>query len=118
MIGLAAPVGSPINHVQRVLRNELESRDYTVNEIHLSSLIEVVEDRDQEPAAHATEYERIGELMDRGNALRARMNGGEVLAVLAVAEISNFRDPGDELPTLDGHAFVLRQLKPLSANIR
>ena len=43
--------------------------------------------------------------------LRERAGGGEALALLAAACIAGER-PGDEdLPVLDGHAFILRQLK-------
>lgn len=110
-VALAAPVGTPIRHVCRILKTDLEARGYTVHEIRLSDLIQAAEQTQPPLPVPVSEYERISSLMDRGNALRSRTSGGEVLGVLATAEIARHRTEGDDLPLLDGHAFILNQLK-------
>ncbi|MFG1691692.1 anti-phage dCTP deaminase [Gemmatimonadota bacterium] len=111
IIGFVAAVGTPITKVQEIVHQALEERGYAVTDIRLSDLIETVEDHSEPLPVPPNEYERIKTLMDRGNALRERMNGGEVLAVVSVAHISDQRPEDEEVPALDGRAFLLCQLK-------
>lgn len=110
VIGLTAAVGAPLEQVQDLLRLELEDRGYTVHEIHLSSLISSVLGEDEITLEAVSEFDRIRYLMRRGTELRERAGGGQALALLAAACIAGER-PDEPLPVLDGHAFVLRQLK-------
>ena len=110
VIGLAAAVGCPLMHVQRVIGEALEDRGYRVVPVRFSTLIESVDEPGHAVPAGATEYERIRHLMRRGDAIRERAGGGDALALMAAAEIASYRSD-DELPVLDGYGFVLRQLK-------
>lgn len=114
MVGLVAPVGTPLKYVERTLTEDLHQRGYTVEVLHLSDSLAGL-DLDVPPVSEdAEEFERVSTLMDRGNALRREAGGGEALALLAAAEVNELRgEPGKdgEPPHLSGRAFLFRQLK-------
>ena len=109
-IGLVAPVGTPLPLVERLVRQDLEERGYEVSSIRLSSLLEGLKAESELPGDEPAEYARVNALMDRGNEMREKSGGGYALALLAAAEINEQR-PDSDHPTLDGRAFILRQLK-------
>lgn len=110
VFGVAAPVGTPVGHYCAFLRQLLERRGYRVETIKLTDIMAALPLAAPVPPPGADEFTRISMLMDRGNALREDVGSGEALAVLATAEINNFR-PDDGPAHLEGQAFILRQLK-------
>lgn len=114
MIALVAAVGTPLNHVENTITEELESRGYEIHSIRLSESLAGLDLKAPAPASGAGEYERISSLMNRGDELRELAGGGEALALLAAAEINDMRpdpDPSQAPALLAGKAFIFNQLK-------
>jgi len=110
-IGLVAAVGTPLDFVCKILEEEFEKRDYKVEEIRLSDFLkENLMLETQFPSEPKTEFDRIKNLMDRGNELRKNSDAPEILALIAAAQINEKR-PSDDQKFLSGNSFVFRQLK-------
>lgn len=112
VFGFAAPVGSNLDIVAGALEDGLDSREYELETIRVSSFLETLDLESPTPPDDADEYERITCLMDRGNELRHLSDSDEVLALLAAARINGERpnDP-DISPYRSGMAYVIRQIK-------
>src|SRR5690606_1180970 len=113
VIGLVAAVGTPLEYVSRVVGKLLEERCYKTEVIRFSELLSSVTLTTPIPSSESR-YERLMSLMDRGNELRRIAGGGEVLALMAAAQINDRRpqtSAGQVPPHLEGRAFLLRQLK-------
>ncbi len=115
VFGLVAAVGTPLNGVCKILEEEMEARQYTLETIRLSRFLRekylcfktpIHKDINED----LNEYERLNILMDRGNELRSSTSSNEILALLASAEINSKR-PNEEPYFLSGKAFLLHQLK-------
>lgn len=114
VIGLVAAVGTPLDHITRTVKGQLEKREYSVRLLRLSDSLAGLNLEAPSPPPHATEFERVTALMDQGDELRSLAGGGEALALMAAARINAIRfEPSvdDQLPHLAGTAFILRQLK-------
>ena len=114
IIGITAAVGTPLDFVVSAIREILQQRSYTVETLWLSKFLESLTLASPDPPPDADEFTRISRLMDRGNELRSLVGGGHALALLAVArvyEIRSERVGKNARKYLDGHAFVIRQLK-------
>jgi len=105
--GLVGAVGAPLKWVSQHLTTELQKNGYNCNVIKLSDFLSEIKLGKPNPVPE-NPYERLNCLMDRGNELRARANGGEVLALLAASKINKLRS-NDE--PLEGSCFILSQLK-------
>ncbi|WP_185959173.1 anti-phage dCTP deaminase [Stenotrophomonas maltophilia] len=118
IIGLSGPVGCGLEHVKRVLRQQLELHGYEVVDIKVSAQFAELARRfglPEPPDSFANEYERISAFQDLGNSLRSRV-GGDLAAQLAVSMIAQDRtvkNPG--LPVQEikpGRvAYIIDQLK-------
>lgn len=88
VIGLCAPIGSPVHKVAEELSRLLRERyDYECTIIRLSRLIE----SKAGAAPNNDKYERTKFLIDQGNALRQKY-GYSVLADLAINQIASERE--------------------------
>ena len=110
VIGIVAAVGTPLDRITRVVKEEFVNRRYEVKHIHLSEFMDGLSLSAPIPPPDASDYDRINGLMDCGNELRQTTGRGEALALLAAAHISELRAT-DEPKHLEGHAFLIRQLK-------
>lgn len=110
IIGLVAPVGTPLTHLCSTLTDELNVLGYQCEEIHLSKFLSDFDLPTGEPSAGASDFTRIDTLMTRGNELREALGGGEALALLAAADIQS-RRPDAGLRAVSGRALILNQLK-------
>jgi deoxycytidylate deaminase len=105
-----AAVGTPLEHLSRVLGDALRTHGYHPRTIRLSDFLKGFTLPTPQPDAEASEYRRLDHLMSRGNELRERMGGGEALALLGAVHIAARRPP--EPPhAFPEQAFILRQLK-------
>lgn len=114
VIGVVAPVGTPLNYVCNTIEQMLKDRQYDVETIKLSELLDSMTLPTPVPSQSASTFERIMALMNRGNELRTVTEGGEALALLAAARINEkreYRRLDGSPPHMSGRAFILRQLK-------
>ncbi|WP_161829636.1 anti-phage dCTP deaminase [Steroidobacter agaridevorans] len=120
VFGLVGAVGSDLQAVTRTLTSELERVRYTVEEIHVSSLLHQLEPYVRlGNGGFESEFQRIREYMKAGTELRNRTNAGEVMALLAISAINRRRralqssrsQPDGAMRPLQRMAFVIRSLK-------
>jgi deoxycytidylate deaminase len=111
-IGFVSPVGTNEQRVVDEFTRELKARDYRVEEIKFSQLIQ-----DYAPATapvnRTSEFDRIRSLQLAGNELR-KLHGGDILTELACAKAASLRSQ-DEPPGWVARpkrvVFFLRSLK-------
>jgi deoxycytidylate deaminase len=109
VVALVAPVGTPLDALQRVFVDVLAEYKYTAEVVTLTKFFEGF----QLPTSGlkgSEHFERIWKNMDMGDELRRRMGGGEALALLAAARLWNSR-PKAEPRVHEGKAHIFRQLK-------
>ncbi|MTI95758.1 MAG: cytidine deaminase [Firmicutes bacterium] len=109
IFGLVGAVGTPLKQVTQILKEQMEIREYSSEEIELSKFLCENLPLRSSVCHDGGEYSRIDSMMNRGNELRERTDGGEVLSLLAAAKIHVKRSE-DHL-YLNGQSFILRQLK-------
>lgn len=107
VIGLVAPLGTPLQIVESALALSLERYGYGVDQIRLSGLLDTVPGASWNPLPSERDFDYYNSRMSAGNTLRQLSGSGAALAVLAVTRISELRRAGSDRPT----AFVLRSLK-------
>ena len=110
VIGLVAPLGTPLNYIYTIIENQLKNYEYESSKVRLSDFLEGFDLKTPHPKASDSDYIRIRSLMDRGDQLRSLLGGNEALSLLAAAEINSQR-PEKEPHKLSGKAFVIHQLK-------
>lgn len=121
VFGLIGAVGTDLAEVSRMLSEHLKRVNYTSREIHVSRLLHTL-DRyaDLGRASSASEYCRIKAHMQAGSRLRTESGSGEILALMAVAEIRALRmqygrsEQGKEErqhTPLERTAYIIRSLK-------
>lgn len=111
VVGLAAPIGTPLEGFAGDLERALRGREYTTRVHHLSKFL-------QEGAPYAgpsysgsESFRRYMRLMTQGDRLREASRSADLLALYATSEINGMR-PGDSPSRhLPGTAHILRQLK-------
>jgi len=87
IFGLVGAVGTDLGRFQQVLENQLQSYGYAARALRLSSLIGAA----TPVPPHANEADRIRNYMEAGTKLRRQAGRGEVVAMLAVADIASKR---------------------------
>jgi len=107
VIGLVAPVGTPLQLVQTELESLLGELRYTTQVLHLSDYTGGFELGPR--TRRLGEAARIKVAMDRGNEARRKTGRNDILALAAIGDIRRIR--GEDQETLPGRAFILRQLK-------
>lgn len=111
-IGLVGAVGTNLNLICEIIREELTAFSYLTETIVISDLIS------QLPrwAAHYTDFDgeedRINKLMDLGDKIREEA-GGEALAILSVGNIAEIRSQKGSSAhvALKRQAYVIKSLK-------
>jgi deoxycytidylate deaminase len=111
VFGIVATVGTDTNEVARLLTERLKLFDYTTEEIKLSrDILEKFVD-----VKHASSFDRINALMDKGNELRESTNDYAILAKAAAGIISQKRQEaidGTKPPApFRRKAFIISSLK-------
>jgi deoxycytidylate deaminase len=109
IFGIVAAIGTPIDFVAQALEEELKSRGYESDLVHLSVLMNAFSLPTSPPPKTAKQYIRLKTLISRGDELRKQF-GPDALASLATSHISAKR-PDSEPRSFPGKAFILRQLK-------
>jgi deoxycytidylate deaminase len=110
IFAFVAPVGTPLQHLSRVLEEALGRFQYESESIRLSDFLESFALPTPHPGPKDGEYVRIESLMSRGNELRQLLGGGEALALLCAAHI-NAQRPDEPPHAFRSKAFILNQLK-------
>lgn len=101
IIAIVSSVGTETNRVLIPLKSRLAGFGYQTQEIRVSSLL-----CDGNPSTYTNEYERIKELMNRGDLLRQQTQDNGILAYGAAKKIKESRD--DNQSKL---AYVINSLK-------
>ena len=114
VIAVVAPVGVDVDQFCQTLSSELQAFEYSSTEIRLSALL--VANTPNDPGIHDPNAGvRLLSRMQAGSQLRRSTGRGDVLALLAIAEIDSLRraaDPESQPPkSLGRHAFIIRSLK-------
>ncbi len=109
IIGVTAPVGTPVEMFCTSLESCLKDFDYAATALHLSRYTDGFMLDSPMPGTDVGEANRICQMMDRGNELREKTQHQDVLALCAIADILAKR-PDQRVPLVK-NAFVLRQLK-------
>ncbi len=86
VIGLVGPLGTPLQDVYRLLKQELCTFGYDAVRIRLSSILNSVTGLSS-VLSEKDEYNRIKSRMDAGSELRKRTERGDMLARLAISRI-------------------------------
>lgn len=111
VIGLVAPVGADLDHVQAGLSEALNEYEFGAESYRLSDFLRYEMVAALVPPINTTsEYERISTAMDAGDALRKRTRSDEILA-LKVSEAIKRRREGNPPQPMPRTAHVLRSLK-------
>ncbi len=112
--GLIGPVGTDLQVVSEILDQELKNVGYESSEIRLSALLRAcAKYKDLAPFGTGPEDERIDAHMNAGNDLRATMQRGDAVALLAVSAIRQKRQElsGTANQAVAKRAYVLNSLK-------
>ena len=106
VVGLVAPLGTPLDQVERALIDSFDRVDYPTEIIHVSGLLDGLPDGvlDELPSRGAEDY--YEQRMNAGDDFRRRVGSGSALAARAVTRIAEIRE---QYP--DGVAVILRSLK-------
>lgn len=114
IIGLVGAVGTDLQAVNQVLRNELSEVDYQSLDIKLSGLLNDSA-KYGETLKNNSNYEddRIDYHMDAGDDLRKSTGSGDALVCLAIAKIRDEREKRKDATNvpLSKTAFILNSLK-------
>lgn len=107
MIGLVAPLGVDLQHIEIIIEDYLKQFKYRKNSIVLSSLIRTVEGLETE-LFNEPEDKRIDSYMTAGNEAREKAGRGDFLAALAICNIKQQRKNDEPTPCT---AHLFRSLK-------
>lgn len=118
IVALTGPIGCGLEHIKRVLSQQLISHGYEVVEIKVSLQFAELAKKfglKEVPATYDSEHERISELQTIGNLLRDRV-GGDLAAQIALSAIAKdrlARHPGVPVEEIrPGRvAYIVDQLK-------
>lgn len=110
IFAFVAPVGTPLQHLSRLLEISLTKFEYDADSVRLSDFLEGFALPTPHPVSKDGEYVRIDSLMSRGNELRQLLGGGEALALVCAAHIAAQR-PEEPPHAFRRKAFILNQLK-------
>lgn len=104
VFGIVAPLGTPIDVVEGVLRSRLEKHGYEPRPIRLSEFLGEDLDSALRPAS------RQDALMEKGNALRGE-RGADYLALMAISAIYEARRGRAKEELMPRAAHIMRSLK-------
>lgn len=107
VIGLIGALGSPLEEVMTALERVLDRVGYKSTQIRLSDSFSELGD-DLKIDTRGDAGVQLTQKMDAGTKLRKLAGHGKPMAWLAVSRI---RDARNGQPTLNRHAFIVRQLK-------
>ena len=118
VFGLVGAVGTDLAQVSHALREQLIRVGYSAYEIRVSALMHSLDRFRHLSAMSGSEYERIKAHMKAGSELRSLAQKGDILALMAVAQIRQLRlEHGDvvevERPRtpLRRTAYIIRSIK-------
>jgi deoxycytidylate deaminase len=111
VFGFIGPTGVDLDKVCEALTGQLKSVGYETQTVSLSRLIQDYCGK----ASFPSHYERVNELMNRGNELRRQSGHAEIVASMGIVEIRNIRKSitGDPKKTHNKRriAYVVRSFK-------
>jgi deoxycytidylate deaminase len=107
VLGLVAPLGTPLSRVEAGLAKSLERYSYKVEPIHLARLLDTIGDAPWNPLPTERSFGYYDKRMSAGNLLREVSGSGAALAVLAVGRISDSRRENAEQAVV----YLLKSLK-------
>jgi len=112
-IGLVGAVGTNLDLVCSILREELSTFNYNSELIIISKLISELPRWQSEISNPTSEADRILKLMNLGDTIREEVNGGDALAMLSVANIQEIRDKlhGKADSAINRQAYIIKSLK-------
>jgi hypothetical protein len=113
VFGLVGSVGTDLDFVSQCISSALNDLNYHSLSVRLSELMRDIELDDWKALKQSPAYDRYAEHMTAGNQVRAFMNRGDALAMLAVGAIREARaeKTGNPNIPLGRHAFILKSLK-------
>ncbi len=113
VIGLVSPLGVDFDTVFDELSAILDEVGYTPVPIKLSAALEETTDVHKIPLKREYEDERYESFMTAGNQLREKMGRMDALALLAMAQIKEYREKstGEHNKSIPKRAYILRSLK-------
>jgi deoxycytidylate deaminase len=123
VIGIIAPVGANLTLVCNVVEAELAKFSYISKVVRLSALLPQLKPYESlDTEKFPSEYDRIKSYMTAGTNLRTRTERGDIMALLAVSKIREFREQENQRDAevaatnrsgkpLHRTAYVLRSLK-------
>ena len=106
VIGLVAPLGTPLDQAADGLKPAFERYTYVTEVVHMSRLLDEVPNAPWLPLPTTHNVDYYTRRMDAGNELRVLAQSGSALAVLAVGRIAQIRASDS-----DPKAILLRSLK-------
>lgn len=109
---LAAPVGTELDSVGVALRAALEDRGYSVREIQISSLLDILrwpETVDPPEVDDETHDRHIETRMEAGDRLREALGRADAMALLTILDISTSRE--EPMKASARTAYILKSLK-------
>lgn len=112
-VGLVGAVGTDLDLVCTVLEEELRNFNYKSERVRISKLISDLPKWQSVVATIAGEGDRIKKLMDLGDTIREEVNGGDALAMLAIANIQEIRYKLHNHPDrrIERQAFIIKSCK-------
>ena len=89
VIGLVAPIGTPLTETISQLRQQFESANYDVVEIKVTDIYRFLEPhiKPEEPLDDSDQIRRYRSYIAYGNQVRSELNDGSVLAALTIQRI-------------------------------
>ncbi len=105
ILGLVAPLGTPLDGIEKAFRDSLQRFGYSMMPIRLSGLLDQCDYQPWGPLPQKGAPDYYERRMDAGDQLRRDVESGSALAALAVGVILD--DRVDELNT----AYLIRSLK-------
>ncbi|AWA98888.1 anti-phage dCTP deaminase [Vibrio harveyi] len=111
VIGLVGAVGTELTAIKQIIKERLETFNYTTEEVRISTdIISLFEDI----PSTLNHYEKADALMSAGNTIRKKSGDNSILALAAASQISCIREAnskGNDPEPLKRKAFIISSLK-------
>lgn len=113
IIGLVGAVGTNLNLVTTIIKEELNEFNYQTDTIIISDIISELPRWQEKLKVITNERSRISTMMELGDLIREEVNGGDALAMLSVANIQEIRSKkgGSATRALNRQAYVIKSIK-------
>ena len=109
--GLVGAVGTELTAIKQIIKERLETLNYTTEEVRISTdIISLFEDI----PSTLNHYEKADALMSAGNTIRKKSGDNSILALAAASQISCIREAnskGNDPEPLKRKAFIISSLK-------